>query len=102
MSRRLVRPNARPYHGFPWTRAAMLAAVAMNSPMLAGPRVTLRTIADDLHARGLVDHKPDAATVRRMLASPKARALELELAREGTHGKNGLAELEAVKGGHQA
>jgi hypothetical protein len=31
------------------------------------PRLSLRTIAAELHGRGLVEHLPDAATVRRVL-----------------------------------
>jgi hypothetical protein len=93
MSRRLVKDKARGYHAFPWSRPAMVAAIGMSG------RVTLRKIAADLVARGLVAHRPDPATVRRMLISPEARRLELELLMKSTHGKSGLAELPAVKGG---
>jgi len=97
MSRRVVKKNARPYHGFPWTRQAMIAAIQMSSRLLsASPPVTLRTIAADLSSRELVPYRPDPATVRRMLASPEARELELELMRKLTHGKNGAPNLPAL------
>jgi hypothetical protein len=102
MSLRRVRPKARGYHAFPWSKPAMRSAVAMFRPLRGMHRVTLRTIAADLFARGLVPHLPDPATVRRMLSSPAALEIQLQLELKDTHGKNGLAELEAVKeGGNQ-
>ncbi len=62
--------KARPYHGFPWPRPAVDEAVRMATEHerdSRAKRATYRQIADYLWAYNLVPHRPDPATVRRML-----------------------------------
>jgi hypothetical protein len=86
------RPR-RQYHGFPWSTKAVAAAVSLwtipdREPTL--PRPSLRAIAAELHNRGLVQHLPDPATLRRLLSRESVRS---------TYGKNGPGELAAIGGG---
>lgn len=84
---------ARAYHAFPWTERARLHVFSLAFPMCRGcksmslgdgkpcpacgeertaPAVSLRTISAELVSRGLVDRRPSAAAVRRLVLSLRA------------------------------
>jgi hypothetical protein len=84
MSRRKdPKKPARPYHAFPWTAKAMGYALSLASEIkgqggkVLCKSVSYRTIAAELVNLGLVDHKPSAAAVRRMVLGLRAKKSEV-------------------------
>lgn len=90
MTRRVdPRKAPRPFYRFPWSPRAIARAVELatlhEDVAACGPGakpMSYRHIADELVAQGLVKHKPDAATVARMLLPELAKRRALaELAK---------------------
>lgn len=69
---------ARPYHAFPWSPKAkgyalsLATAITGNGGKVLCKAVSYRTIAAELVNLGLVDHKPSAAAVRRVVLQMRA------------------------------
>ena len=90
MTRRVdTRKPPRAFYRFPWSDRAREYAVWLatlhEDAVACGPSakpMSYRHIAEELVAQGLVQHKPDAATVARMLLPELAKRRALaELAK---------------------
>lgn len=84
------RKPPRPFYRFPWSPRAIDRAVELatlhEDAAACGPGakpMSYRGIAAELVARGLVDHKPDAATVARMLLPELAKRRALAEMQKG-------------------
>lgn len=77
MTRRTTNRPKRAYYAYPWTPKAKAYALQLATPLdlksgRTAPPISYRTIAAELHNLGLVDQKPTAATVRRLVQRLRA------------------------------
>lgn len=84
------RKPPRPFYRFPWSDRARAKAVELatlhEDAAACGPGarpMSYRHIADELVNQGLVAHKPDAATVARMLLPELAKRRALAEMQKG-------------------